>query len=362
MNKIISKKNRLSVLLHILAWLVLIILPQIIISLYSGSNNFISWGFYFNAAIFGIIFYMNYLWLIPRFYLNNRKALFFILTTALIICFYFVLDYTNQFTHYPERERIMAESIEQGFSERTINRPPFKLMQIYGYSLLSIIIVGFSYGLRVIEKHSVSEKRQKELEKEKLNSELAFLKNQVSPHFFFNTLNNIYSLIEINTSNAQEAVMKLSRLMRYLLYESEQGKTSLKHEINFMQHYIDLMLLRLSPKVDLSFHFPETDNNLEIPPLLFIPFIENAFKHGISYREKSFIHISMRLDENKILFTCKNSLGKSHEDKFDENHSGIGLENVKKRLGLLFPSSHVLRIDQTEGEFYVFLEIELKQE
>ncbi len=356
MNKQISKRNRLPVLLHILAWLVLIILPQIIISLYSGNNNFISWGFYFNAAIFGIIFYINYLWLIPRFYLNDRKALFFILTIALIFCMYFVLDYINQFTHNPERERAIAES-----TERTFNRPPFKIMQIYGYSLLSIIIVGFSYGLRVIEKHSASEKRQKELEKEKLNSELAFLKNQVSPHFFFNTLNNIYSLIEVNTSDAQDAVMKLSRLMRYLLYESEQGITPLGHEINFMQHYIDLMRLRISPKVDLNFNFPGEDNNLKVPPLLFIPFIENAFKHGISYREKSFIQISMKLDENKILFTCKNSVGKSH-DKMDENHSGIGLENVKKRLNLLFPSSHILKIDQTEDEFYVFLEINLTPE
>ena len=252
MNKIILKKNRLSVLLHILAWLVLIILPQIIISLYSGSNNFISWGFYFNAAIFGIIFYINYLWLVPRFYLNDRKVLFFILTTALIICLYFLLDFTNQFTHNPERERAIAESINQDFNERSFNRPPFKLMQIYGYSLLSIIIVGFSYGLRVIEKHSASEKRQKELEKEKLNSELAFLKNQVSPHFFFNTLNNIYSLIEVNTNDAQEAVMKLSRLMRYLLYESEQGITLLKHEINFMKHYIDLMRLRFRQKLILA--------------------------------------------------------------------------------------------------------------
>ena len=128
-----------------------------------------------------------------------------------------------------------------------------------------------------------------------------------------------------------------------------------------MQHYIDLMRLRLSPKVDLNFNFPEAENRLRVPPLLFIPFIENAFKHGISYREKSFIHISMLLDENKILFTCKNSLGSSH-DKVDKNHSGIGLENVKKRLSLLFPSSHLLKIDQTEDEFYVFLEINLKQE
>ena len=107
-----------------------------------------------------------------------------------------------------------------------------RFFKIYSYGLISTIITGFAIGMKVIERHSASEKRQKELEKEKLHSELAFLKNQVSPHFFFNTLNNIYSLIEINTNDAQDAVMKLSRLMRYLLYESQQETTLLSHEVN----------------------------------------------------------------------------------------------------------------------------------
>jgi LytS/YehU family sensor histidine kinase len=230
-------------------------------------------------------------------------------------------------------------------------------MQIYGYSLLSVVIIGFSFGLRIIEKHAVSEKKQKELEKEKLNSELAFLKNQVSPHFFFNTLNNIYSLIEINTTDAQDAVLKLSKLMRYLLYESEHGETLLSHEIEFMNHYIDLMKLRLSKKVDLKIDLPEKNTNYKIPPLLFIPFIENAFKHGISYREKSFINISMQSENNTIRFTCINSLGQPTEKDTNENHSGIGLENVKKRLNLLFPNKHTLKIGKLENEFHVTLEI-----
>jgi len=199
--------------------------------------------------------------------------------------------------------------------------------------------------------------QQKELEKEKLNSELAFLKNQVSPHFFFNTLNNIYALIEVNSNNAQEAVLKLSKLMRYLLYESEQGETQLDSEIDFMNHYIDLMKLRLSPKVDLQVDLPTENTNKKVPPLLFIPFIENAFKHGISYREKSLIHISLKMDDDKIVFSCNNSLGKPSEEKPVENHSGIGLENVKKRLNLLFPAKHKLNIDQTNNEYIVYLEI-----
>ncbi|MCG6188520.1 sensor histidine kinase [Maribellus maritimus] len=359
MNISTVRKKGLPVLLHFLAWFILLILPQIIIRRYRGNIDFIPWDLYLSAAVFGFIFYFNYLWLVPRFYFKEKKTVYFIVAAALIIGFYFVFIYINSFDHNPERERAIREGVENLTRERR-RRPPFRLFQTYQYSIVSIIITVFSLGLRVIEKHSASEKRQKELEKEKLHSELAFLKNQVSPHFFFNTLNNIYSLIEINTTDAQEAVMKLSRLMRYLLYESESGLTQLSHEINFLNHYIDLMRLRLSRKVDLQVDLPANDNNLKVPPLLFIPFIENAFKHGISYREKSFIYIAMKVDDCKILFTCKNSIGRQADKEINENHSGIGLENVKKRLNLIFPDKYVLTIEPTEKEFDVSLEIDLK--
>ena len=359
MNKLRTKRNKLPIVMHLLVWLVLIILPQIIISRFSGNNNFIAWGFYINAFIIGIIFYINYFWLVPKFYMKNKKTIFIVLALLVVIGFYFILDYTNQAIHNPERDRRVAESIDEGVNKQRFKRPPFKLMQIYGYSLLSIVIVGFSIGLKAIEQHSASEKRQKELEKEKLNSELAFLKNQVSPHFFFNTLNNIYSLIEINTKDAQEAVLKLSKLMRYLLYESEQGESQLSHEIDFMKHYIDLMKLRLSNKVQLDVDLPDEGTQIKIPPLLFIPFIENAFKHGISYREKSFISVAMKLENDTIKFSCENSIGQSAEKETRDNYSGIGLENVKKRLALLFPGKHKLNIESREKTFHINLEIEL---
>ena len=185
------------------------------------------------------------------------------------------------------------------------------------------------------------------------------MKNQISPHFFFNTLNNIYSLIGINTSEAQEAVLKLSKLTRYLLYESENGESKLSDEISFMNHYIDLMKLRLNDKVELSVSFPENAENFRIPPLLFIPFVENAFKHGVSYREHSFIDIKMTVEDKHISFLTRNSIGTSSHAG-DGQHSGIGLDNVKKRLNLLFPGYHHLKIDKTTDEFIVNLQLEIK--
>ena len=247
----------------------------------------------------------------------------------------------------------------QDDDNRGPGRPPSDLrrlfslgnpFQIYNYLLTALFFTFFSVGLKFMERHAGIEKKQKELEKEKLDSELALLKNQISPHFFFNTLNNIYSLITINTQDSQEAVLKLSRLMRYLLYESEHGKTKLSNEIDFMINYIDLMRLRMSDKVNLTVHFPEEYDNL---------FIQNAFKHGISYREKCFINISMSIDSDKLVFHCDNSIGKKSANE-GEQHSGIGLDNVTRRLNLLFPGRHELNIDRTAGEFHVTLEIDIR--
>ena len=230
-------------------------------------------------------------------------------------------------------------------------KPPSKSIHVFNFVLTSIMVSGFSLGLRFAVKNGEHEREIKELEKERLNSELAFLKNQISPHFFFNTLNNIYSLIQINTDDAQQSVLKLSKLMRYLLYESEHGDTSIGREIEFMHNYIDLMRLRLSTKVDLTVNFPDSFNDVSISPLLFIPFIENAFKHGVSYRDKSFIFIGLKIENDKIIFVCENSINES--TSIIDNDSGIGLGNVKKRLELLYTENHKLLISNNGSVFRV---------
>ena len=238
--------------------------------------------------------------------------------------------------------------------EMTRSGFPFRDFHILSFASSSLFLIFFSLGLRVLERQSKIEKIQEEMERAKLNSELAFLKNQISPHFFFNTLNNIYSLIGINTDDSQKAVLKLSKLMRYLLYESEQGDTKLSQEIDFMTNYIDLMKLRMSDKVALSVSFPEKYEDMSISPLLFIPFIENAFKHGISYREKSFIDISMQSGKNSISLKCLNSRIQKNGNS-EKEHPGIGLENAVKRLNLLYPGRHELKITETDKTFEVLL-------
>jgi hypothetical protein len=423
--------NTAKFILHALAWVILIILPQYLSGRYFGNNNIFTWWFYLNTSTYLVIFYVNYLLLVPKLYFQGRRILYFVSVLLLLTGIYFTTEFANDTffrrsrndriavlndstvadsvnivaaNEYLQRnQRIDRDSVRTSTTHRRIIRPdsmdnrnpsdtlrsnntagsnststrvglppddndrgprppgdwrryfrptPF---QIYNYAFSALFFTIFSLGLKVMERQTRIEKRQKELEKEKLNSELALLKNQISPHFFFNTLNNIYSLIAINTADSQEAVLKLSKMMRYLLYESEHGETLLRNEIEFMNNYIDLMKLRMNEKVALSIKFPEENINLSIPPLLFI---ENAFKYGISYRDKSFINIDMEVTEGMLVFKCSNSIGKKMVQQ--EEHAGIGLENVKKRLKLLFPERHRLIIEKKEKEFIVELEIDTR--
>ena len=284
----------------------------------------------------------------------------------MLVFFYFIADGSNRLVvrsgsgSSGTENRVNNDNEQNTLGSRSQNRllrrPSYREMHFLNYSFNSLFLIFFSVGLRALERQSKFEKLQKELEKEKINSELAFLKNQISPHFFFNTLNNIYSLISINTDDSQKAILKLSKLMRYLLYESETGNTHLSNEIEFMNNYIDLMKLRISDKINVTINFPEEYDDFALPPLLFISYIENAFKHGISYREKSFIDIKMQAENKIISFRCTNSLVKSREELNNE-YSGIGMENVRKRLCLLYPDKHDLKINKSESEFEVLLNI-----
>ena len=362
--------NTMRILLHLLAWMILLGLPLYFINRWNMNRDFI-WLYYINAVINGIIFYVNYLVIVPRFFFEGRRYKYYLSVVVLIACFYFVSDNSNRLVfEYGSNERITelpGAQVEQDRHNqdpptpgKEFGRPPFRQMHLFNYTFISLFLVFFSLGLRILERHAMIEKKQKELEREKLNSELAFLKSQISPHFFFNTLNNIYSLISIHAEDAKDAVLKLSKMMRYLLYESEQGQTLLSSEIEFMNNYIDLMRLRMSEKVKLTVDFPEKYENISIAPLLFIPFIENAFKHGISYREKSFIHIAMTVSKDTITFSCSNSDNKVSEDT-NGNHTGIGLENVSKRLNLLFPGRYDLNIDKSLKMYNMELIIRLEK-
>jgi len=349
--------KKLKYTLHAIAWILVFLIPFYLNNAFGGNQHRLN-QFYAHTFSAALVFYVGYIWLVPKFFLREKYWIYFIILLVVVNVSYFLTSFINDTILFDAAEDAKFQEFIQKLAANGVDfKAPMKAFGYYNHVLASLLISGFAIGLGLIDKLKQNEKKQKEMEKEKLHSELAFLKNQVSPHFFFNTLNNIYSLIGIDGPTAQQSVLKLSKMMRYLLYESEHGETLMSHEIEFMDNYIDLMKLRLNPRVNLQITFPKEYADFQIPPLLFIPFIENAFKHGAGHREPSAIVISMEIDREQINFFSENSVSKSSQTG-DLQHSGIGLENVKKRLGLLFPGKFDLKIDKGESMFRVNLVIQ----
>ena len=372
-----EKKERAArILLHILVWAVILGLPVYSAGRFRMGTSFLRLYYTF-SVVSALVFYTNYLFLVPWLFFQKKRYLYFFAVLFLIFCFYFISDFANkQVSNYISRNG-NQEQFRNGNPGQT-SRPPGegRLPQpprglrpgiiiaiphahLFGYASSSLIMVFLSLGIRVLERQSKIESIQEEMEKANLNTELAFLKNQISPHFFFNTLNNIYSLIGRSNEDSKNAVIKLARLMRYVLNESGQENRSLSDEIEFMKNYIDLMKIRIGAKTKLGINFPAMTKDLMIPHLLFISLIENAFKYGISVQEDSFVNISLECGENSILFKCENGLPESNNGNFPES-SGIGLDNLKKRLALLYPDRHKLEINKTRNKFEVKLIILLR--
>ena len=234
-------------------------------------------------------------------------------------------------------------------------RPPLFIGQLDIISLVILILMlGMNLGIKLYVHQRRDAKKMQELEKQNLAQQLEYLKYQINPHFFMNTLNNIHALVDIDPEKAKTTILELSKMMRFVLYEGNKQGVPLDREIAFLQNYITLMKLRYTDKVEIKIDTPSTLPNKEIPPLIFITFVENAFKHGVSYQQASFIHIEIKAD-SQLLFTCRNSKIPKEEDK----HGGVGLKNVKQRLDLIYGKNYTLDIKDESDSYSVKLKLPL---
>lgn len=348
-------KNKIEKWLpHFVGLLLFSILPIFVFDRNNDRAIFWMYSYYYQLIFMIVAFYINYLIIVPRFFFKKRKVYFFVV----IMLFAIVLLFSSQYLYNViEIDSLRPDNIINGRyvpQKKTFGLHP-KLVDNF---FLMLVVLGFSSGMAISQQLKKIETKQKEIEKASVESELAFLKNQISPHFFFNSLNNIYALIAIDTDKAQQAVEKLSGLMRYLIYESDIKTVALKKEFEFMQNYIDLMQQRLTSKVKLSVDIQQDVPSVEIPPLIFIPFVENSFKHGISYRNSSFITISLKTEGNMLLFKCENSISKNSSNA-NKGKGGLGIVNIKRRLNLLYGSRANLFQSENEDVYKVELKIPL---
>ena len=214
-----------------------------------------------------------------------------------------------------------------------------------------ILAVGMSIAVKLTSRWISIERELETVEREKVEAELKTLKSQINPHFLFNTLNNIYSLIDLSPEKAQQAVIELSKLMRYVLYDNTTRYVPLSKEIDFIHNYVELMRLRLAANTELTVSLPtEKYSRIEVAPLLFIALIENAFKHGISNTQPSFVHIAISVDaDNRVVCRIENS--RFPKGTNDKSGSGIGLDNLRKRLDILYPGRYTFTIKEDEYSY-----------
>ena len=360
-------------------WLLFFLSPLFITSetdSFNWNHLFQVWIRFSPFVVFSVI---NHFFLIP-FIFHKQKLIYFSSVIVLLVVLSFTLSelkgsdnrkseiigtrFAREHNPTPEDRPLPPPEFRMNPNPNQRGLRPIRQQDLPGAlppwvnSLVTaILVIGFDIGLRTTFKWNKLEKERELADKERVKSELAFLRNQLSPHFFMNTLNNIHALIDMDRAEAKESVIRLSKLMRHLLYESEKETISLEKEIGFIQSYVDLMKLRFTEKVKVHFAVNSEVKNIQVPPLLFTSLIENAFKYGVSYQHDSFIDIQLETAANKLKFNIRNS--KSDSPNRDESTSGIGLENTRKRLDLIYQTSYRMEINETADTFSVYLELPL---
>ncbi|WP_114747931.1 sensor histidine kinase [Pleomorphovibrio marinus] len=337
-------KKHQSILLHVLAWSVFFLLPIIYHQGYQEGRPRSVHGEAFlilntlTNVFWVLLFYLNTKSLIPKF-LYKRKFIFFLLTQLLlflVILFFHMLLF-----------RVIVTDKPFVFSRSAFyNSFPF----------VFVVLAGIAF--RAVSDKIRSDLLAGERQKENLKTELAFLRSQISPHFLLNVLNNMVALVRLKSEDLEPTILKLSSLMQYMLFETGEEKVPLKTELDYLRGYIDLQKQRIGNRLNLVVELQPTEDWHSIEPMLLIPFVENALKHGTGLISNPTISISLQTKNGQLNYTVKNKYLVAEETK--DNISGIGLANVKRRLELLYGNKHILRIEKADGWFTVNLQLTFK--
>ena len=327
-------------LLYLMVWMVIILVPvlnskmleEVHVSL---ENILIAW---LKIAPYLLIFIIHNSLIAPRLLLRKHRYVWYLVVNLLTITAVFSLvAIYEKYAPYDTEPYILN------------GKASFTDLAIYWNILLGFFMTGLNMGIKLLYRSLRDEQQMEELKRQNLQAEMDYLRYQINPHFFMNTLNNIHALIDIDTEYAKSAVIELSKMMRYVLYESGSETISLKKDIQFIENYIELMRIRYDSSIDICLDYPATiPNKVAIPPLLLIVFVENAFKHGVSYNHASFIHIRIGYRADAVTAVISNS----RHEKSRPGTTGIGLENVKKRLALIYQDNYTLSIDDSDPAVY----------
>lgn len=295
----------------------------------------------FHFVFLAIIFYLVYFLLLPQF-LNTRKFLPLMIGLLLSVVFVFILD---------------GIAIKYISSMVNTELKDFRRFQSLSYIISVVLSIMVSISTKMILEWLESEKQKTILQNQKLSTELALLKSQINPHFLFNSLNNIRSLVRKKSENAESAILKISDMMRYVLHEANKDKVLLDKELNYLSDFLELQKLRMADNIIININIPSTNHDVEIAPMLLLPLVENAFKHGISYQKPSFVNIRINIENEELTLEVENSIHATND--LENESSGLGLKNLKRRLEILYPNKHRLQLQNNTTVFLGKLQIYL---
>ncbi|HUR30709.1 MAG TPA: histidine kinase, partial [Saprospiraceae bacterium] len=308
--------------LHTLFWLIVFSMM-----LLAGPNNNISIleivRKLINIAFYMLVVYINLGYLIPKFLSQKNFMTYCLLLLAMVAVF------------TPIKVLLLYITYEE------VDPREFLVMNQQYIFLLLFMIAGGSTVIKIVSDWQRHQRDRKDLETQRMQSEIKFLKSQINPHFLFNTLNSLYALTLKKSDNAPEIVIKLSEMMRYMLYECNERRVPLYKEVNYIQNYLDLEKLRQSGQSDIQFRVEGDVNDQTIAPLIFIPFLENSFKHGLNHQiSDGYVHVVMKVLGSKLLLRILNSKAIQAPTLSEKTSGGIGLVNVQRRLNLLYPNQY----------------------
>lgn len=295
-----------------------------------------------NISFYILVVYINLGYLIPKF-LNQKNFMTYILLLLAMVAVITPIKVLLLYVTYDE-----------------VDPREFLVMNQHTLFLLLFMIAGGSTVIKIISDWQRHQRDRKDLETQRMQSEIKFLKSQINPHFLFNTLNSLYALTLKKSDKAPEIVIKLSEMMRYMLYESNERRVPLQKEVNYIENYLAMEGLRQSGHTDIRFVVEGDITDQTIAPLIFIPFLENSFKHGLNHQiTDGYVHVTMKVLGHKLLLRITNSKPATPPQPAEKNSGGIGLANVQRRLNLLYPNQFKLDIEDSEKEHIVELSLAL---
>jgi two-component system LytT family sensor kinase len=347
------KKVLLRVGIHLAGWVLLYLLPPLVLQ--TDVKLPANFGDYMYWFIIVVCFYVNYFWLIPNYLSKGRFVLYFLGIFIMLSTNYFANEiYIRHIIKVEESKHVDVDSKD--------DKPRKKHPRYRGYNsaLFCFAVLALGTSIKVTESWYENEKQKKEMENQKLGAELSLLKSQINPHFFFNTLNSIYSLAIIKSDKTPEAVVKLSEIMRYIIYDTERKLVPLSKEVEYIANYIELQRLRLPEETNVIFKTSLGKEESVIEPLLLLPFVENAFKHGVDAEKGGKISVTIAQTGNELQLHVENPLIEDHVT-YNNRQSGIGMNNTLKRLKLLYQDNFTLTAGPVKKNYVVDLVLKLKE-